>query len=202
MPERFPEFSGGVLGLGCGVLDFNPEEISQKLAAFARARNIGEIWLDMAESPAARALAELLSSHSVEVSAPFRLSRGGFVLSSAVVTGSFAEAVERAKKETLSGQLTLEFTPVSVIFKNGSAPEPLKRQELFRLLMRSPAVSFSQRLCVNTMSFRQADGSMSLALFDDESTLSKKLELAAELGVGRVFMRYNAAAGLRRREGP
>ena len=188
-PEPCPSFSRGILGLGTEVSDFDADEILKPLLGFAKARSVSEIWLDMPDTSAARSLCGALSGRGMKVCSPFGLSGASLVIKSDVISGGFARHIRAALAQARGGCSAIEFVPVSIILKEGGGTEKLAARDLFRLMLRSPKVVFSEGLQLNTISFRSPEGEPRLALFDDEATLPKKLALAAELGVGRVFIR-------------
>ena len=170
-PEPCPSFARGILGLGTEVSDFDADEILKPLLGFEKARSVSEIWLDMPDTSAARSLCGALSGRGMKVCAPFGPSGASLVIKSDVISGGFERHIRTALAQARGGCPAMEFVPVSIILKEGGGTEKLAASDLFWLMLRSP------------------EGEPRLALFDDEATLPKKLALAAELGVGRVFIR-------------
>lgn len=65
----------------------------------------------------------------------------------------------------------------------------LERSELDRLLSeRSPAVYFNHDLCAHYFTYMNTGQSAHFVLYDDASSMAKKLHIAAELGIREGFL--------------
>lgn len=81
------------------------------------------------------------------------------------------------------------------------APEgsgrPLTGQELSALMERlQPSVFFSDELCARYFTYMTQDGAAHFVLFDDGSTMRKKLQVARRLGIRRAVARWEHIADL------
>lgn len=65
----------------------------------------------------------------------------------------------------------------------------LTREELERLLVeRAPAVYFDRELCAHYFTYMNTGQSAHFILYDDASSMAKKLYIAAELGIREAFL--------------
>jgi len=125
---------------------------------------------------------------------PERLSDGmgqpDVIIRSDVKTGGYREYIEKMCAKYTSARLVLEFSPIIFDFGEGESAEPreISRGELFRLLMRAPRVSFSERLCAFSFALTREDGKRHAVVFDERRSLEKKTGIAAEKGISRMFM--------------
>lgn len=68
---------------------------------------------------------------------------------------------------------------------------PLSQQELKeRMTERSPSVFFSGELCAHYFTYMSKDNGAHFILFDDATSLQKKIQIANGLGIGDIFISY------------
>lgn len=74
---------------------------------------------------------------------------------------------------------------------------PLSGQELRQLMERlKPSVFFSDELCARYFTYMTPEGGAHFVLFDDGSTIRKKLQMARRLGIRRAVARFEQVEDL------
>lgn len=196
-PVPEPSFTHGVLNLTDKGFDetSNPESTVKTLLDFCEARHISGVYLDFtAQHSIIKTLERALTQRGIAVFVPACLSDGlnlsNIIFPSDVTSGFYHEYIENLCKKYPPSRLVLEFSPLMLDYgaDEKSNPKNLVRGELFRLLLRSPRVSFSDRLCTCCFTLTREDGCRHNILFDDRRSLEKKTEIAAKQGITRIFM--------------
>lgn len=122
-----------------------------------------------------------------------RTQRARVIIPSALSGGSLSGRLEQAA-DTFGGweRLVLGIQRVAEDFPLPSPTgcgQPLSREALSRLMEeRSPNVFFSGELCARYFTYMGRDRSAHFVLFDDASTIRKKLHLAHQLGVRKALI--------------
>ena len=122
-----------------------------------------------------------------------RTQRARVIISSALSGGSLTGRLEQAA-ETFGGweRLALGIQRVAEDFLLPSPTgcgQPLSRETLSQLMQeRSPNIFFSGELCARYFTYMGQDRSAHFVLFDDGSTIRKKLQIAHQLGIRNALV--------------
>lgn len=120
------------------------------------------------------------------------------LISSALSGGSLEVRLKEAVERYGAGRVVLALERMGEDFLLPSPSgrgTPLSPQALQSLRQRvRPAIYWSGELCARYFTYR-SEGQVHFVLFDDGTTLSKKLELAARLGVTRAIAAWPEISG-------
>lgn len=116
------------------------------------------------------------------------------VIPTAISGGSLrqrlTEAAEKYGPERLALGLERTAEDFTLPASHGSG-RPLSREALKTLLVeRSPAVYFSDELCAHYFTYMRPSGDAHFILYDDASSMVKKLHVANTLGIREAFLPY------------
>lgn len=188
-----------------------PEELCREIMGECSARSFTGLFCDFEGPPfgvltkAVQNLGPMLARQSRTLYLPEDYAENApkearVVVSSALTGGSLKRKLTEAAQRFGAGRLALALERVAqdVALPAGQGQaRALEREELSRLLReRSPAVYFSDELCAHYFTYMKPDGGAHYILYDDASSLRKKLRLAAALGIREAFLLYTQAAGL------
>ena len=179
----------------------DPGVLCQQLLRECAARNFSGIICDFEGAPlpmlerTLRRLDALAARRGLALYVPEPYGRctdhARVLISSALSGGSLTGRLEQAA-QTFGGweRLALGLERVAEDFFLPSPTgcgQPLSREGLARLMSeRSPSVFFSAELCARYFTYMTRDGGVHFVLFDDPSTLHKKLQLAHRLGIRKA----------------
>lgn len=193
--------------LGEGDCSGNPESFCRQAVQECRARGAAGLLADwdrfsrplfLTTRQLGRALGQAGLSLFVPEAYGEVTGSAGVLISSALSGGSLEvrlkEALERYGPERVV--LALERMGEDFVLPSPSGRgTPLSPAELQALRQRlRPSVYWSGELCARYFTYR-ANGQIHFVLFDDGSTLRKKLELAAQLGITRAIAAWPELSG-------
>ncbi|MCI8594062.1 MAG: hypothetical protein HFF09_02255 [Oscillospiraceae bacterium] len=116
------------------------------------------------------------------------------VVSSALSGGSLRRRLEDAVQQYGADRLTLGVQRIAEDFflpSPSGGGTPLSREELHRRMEeRSPSVFFSHELCAHYFTYMSHQNGAHFVLFDDASSIRKKLSIARELGIRWAILAY------------
>ena len=198
---------GGVMVLECRGFDGRgtPEELCREIVQECSGRGFSGVFCDF-EGPFYPVLAR-----SVERLAPVFAQRGwqlylteeyaahapktaSVVIPTALSGGSLSQRLTEASEQFGVERIALGLERVAVDFTLPASDgdgTPLSRQDLAELLQkRSPSVYFSAELCAHYFTYMIRGQEAHFILYDDASSLLRKIRLAAGLGIRRGFLPY------------
>lgn len=206
--EPLPEqCRGGLILVGAAQApDSGPEprQAVQAILNLCQQRNFRGVVLDL-ESPPTPYLSQLLQMLDQGL---LRQGRGLFLpeaysqfsnraflyLSSAISGGSLRKRLEEAIDAYGADRLVLSLQRVTEDFYL-PAPEgrgkPMTQRELEDQIRRlEPRIFFSDDLCANYFTYMSRKSGAHFVLFDTETSLKQKRDLAQSLGISRFFLLY------------
>ncbi|GHV17715.1 hypothetical protein FACS189425_04570 [Clostridia bacterium] len=168
--------------------DADADAFCRAVLAEYRERNFSGILPDF-EVPLPRVLSELERA-GAELFVPF---------GTGITAGALRGQLERAVRNHGAKRLLLD---VERIARDITLPSPeglgvpVSRSELSQLMSaRRPAIFFSNELCANYFTYKDARSATHFVLFDDEESIAKKLRLGRELGLHGAILLYSEIMG-------
>ena len=202
---------GGLMYIDDGGFDGRgtPDAFCQEVVRECAARGFGGVVCAFDRKlPLLSAVVEQLGpmlvrqGRSFYVSEPYgRCTATGRVLIPTALSGGslrqrLGEAVERYGAGRVA--LAVERTAADFFLPSPDGQgRPLTREELkARLEERSPSVFFSDELCARYFTYMNRQSGAHFVLFDDASSIRKKLRLAEALGIDRALLCYPEVSDL------
>ncbi|GHU89637.1 hypothetical protein FACS1894202_08190 [Clostridia bacterium] len=169
--------------------DSEPSDFCRAVLAECRERGFSGILPDF-EHPLPRVLTELAKSDT-ELLVPFNTG---------ITAGSLKNRLEKSVKAHGAERVILDIERIARDITLPS-PEglgvPISRSELSQLTSaRRPAIFFSNELCSNYFTYKDAHAATHFVLFDDEASIAKKLRLGKELGLRGAVLLYSETGNL------
>lgn len=204
---------GGTMVLECQGFDGrgNPEELCREIMQECTGRGFTGVFCDF-EGPvypvlarAVEGLAPLFAQRKWQLYLPEEYALHApqtvnAVISTALSGGSLRQRLTEAVERFGPQRVTLGLERVAEDFTLPAASgggNSLSRQELERLLReRSPAVYFSDELCAHYFTYMIRGQDAHFILYDDTSSLLRKIRVAAGLGITQGFLPYAQADDL------
>lgn len=188
--------NGGFDGQG------DPGTFCQELLRECAARSFSGVFFDLEglPSPALKRALELLAPAfqrrrwTLYVPEPYALPSPAakVVISTALSGGSLRQRLRDAAAAYGPERIALGLEWVAEDFALPAldgAGTHLDREELERLLAeRAPAVYFNHDLCAHYFTYMNTGQSAHFILYDDASSMAKKLHIAAELSIREAFL--------------
>ena len=180
----------------------NPESFCQEVVRECSARSFQGVFFDFEGAPipvlrrAVEHLAPIFQRRrwSLYVPESYALSASAvkIVIPTALSGGSLKQRLSQAVQTYGVDHIVLGLEWVAEDFMlpamSGSG-KVLTREELDRLLgQRSPAVYFSDELCAHYFTYMHTGQSAPFVLYDDASSMTKKLYVASALGIREGFL--------------
>lgn len=204
---------GGIMVLECQGFDGrgNPEELCREIMQECAGRGFSGVFCDF-EGPlypvlarAVERLAPLFAQRNWQLYLPEEYAlrapqTAKAVIPTALSGGSLrqrlTEAVERFGPQRVALGLERVAEDFTLPAASGSG-RPLSRQDLQLLLQeRCPAVYFSDELCAHYFTYMIRGQDAHFILYDDISSLLRKIRVAAGLGISQGFLPYAQADDL------
>lgn len=180
----------------------NPEPFCQEVVRECAARDFKGVFFDFegAALPVLKRALELLApvfqkrgwTLYIPEAYAFSAPCVKVVIPTALSGGSLSQRLGQAAQEYGAQRVALGLEWVAEDFAlpalNGSG-EHLERETLDQLLaQRAPAVYFSDELCAHYFTYMHTGQSAHFVLYDNASSMAKKLHVAATLGIREGFL--------------